>query len=98
MTIKMIFDMIGSGVNYHERHFLFDGWVDGKLDKNNPNAYVEYELFLAQPVLDWCEENNITDFTTESHRYAMQIIFIFNQLEDAMAFKLRWFHKRCKML
>lgn len=90
--------MIGSDVNYHERHELFDGWVNGKLDKNNPNAYVEYERFLAMPVFDWCEENNITEFSAESYKYAMQIVFIFKHIEDATAFKFRWFHKRCKML
>lgn len=98
MTTKLIFDIIGSEINHIARHNSFNQWIDGELDYENddaPNSYLNYEKHAAQPAIDWCYENDITDFIIDNAEYAMKIAFIFNDIEDAMAFKLRWWNKRC---
>ena len=87
---KIIFDIVKSEIDHISRHYTFNGWVNGKLDENDPNAYFKYELHAAQPAVNWCHDNHITDFTVEGANYAMRIAFVFKNAEDAVLFKLRW--------
>ncbi len=89
--IKVLFNIIDSEIDHIARHDLFKGWTSkGKLDyQNNPNAYFDYEKFLASPANEWCKEQNMI-FDIEDAEYAMRIAFLFVEDSDAMAFKLRW--------
>lgn len=78
--------MIGSEVHDNKRWSLFNVGVK---KQKNPNAYFEFELFCAKPVIEWCKQQNL-DFEIEDAHYAMQLAFIFRDETDAMAFKLRW--------
>lgn len=82
----MIFNMIGSEVHDNKRWSLFNVGLE---KQKNPNAYFEYELHCAKPVIDWCQQQNL-NFEIEDAHYAMQLAFIFKDETDAMAFKLRW--------
>jgi len=99
MTTTIIFDIVGSEIDHIKRQSSFKHWgADGKLtydDDDSPSSYFNYELHAAQPAIDWCHDNGIEDFTVENAKYAMQLAFIFKHIEDAMAFKLRWWNKRC---
>ena len=84
--IELIFNLIGSGIHDNKRWALFNVGLE---KKKNPDAYFDYELHCAKPVIDWCKQNNM-DFEIEDAHYAMQLAFIFKEDSDALAFKLRW--------
>ena len=84
--IELIFNLIGSGIHDNKRWALFNVGLE---KQKNPNAYFEYELHCAKPVIDWCKQHDM-DFEIEDAHYAMQLAFIFKEDSDALAFKLRW--------
>lgn len=92
MEYKILLNIIKSDIDHLERHKFYDKWTkEGKLDyDNNPNAYFEYVKFVADPAIKWCYDNKITKFNVKPGEYAMQLYFIFNKIEDAVAFKLKW--------
>ena len=92
MKHTILLNLVKSDINYHERHKFYDKWKEnGGLDyENNPNAYFDYVKFMADPAIKWCNENKITQFKIEKGNYAMQLFFVFNNIEDAVAFKLKW--------
>lgn len=86
----VILNIIESEIDHLGRHKTFTGWVNGKLDENDPDAYLKYELHAAQPAIDWCHDNNIVHFTVKGAEFAMRIAFVFKNVEDAVLFKMRW--------
>lgn len=92
MTTEVIFNIVKSEIDHRKELESFTDWNDkGELDgENNPNAYLEFDKHAARPAINWCIENNITDFSIEQGEFAMRIVFVFKYIEDAVAFKLRW--------
>lgn len=84
--IEVIFNLIGSEIHDTDQWKLYTGSFDKEKD---PNAYLNFELFCAKDVIEWCQRNNM-DFKVIDANYAMQIAFIFKEDSDALAFKLRW--------
>lgn len=83
------FNIIGSGIDTTDRHYMYKGWnSEGRLDDTS-EAYLDYYKFLAQPVVDWCEEHNMK-FEITNGEYAMRLIFNFEHAKDAIYFKTWW--------
>lgn len=95
---KVIFNLIGSSIDYHIRlkiyrevHPTVPQRKNGGLIMQGKKAgsYFHYVCWAAKPAIDWCHEQGL-DLKIRGGPYAMQLTFVFRNDIEAAQFILRW--------
>ncbi len=97
MTRKVIFNLIGSSIDYNTRaktyrsmHPNVPQTKDGRLIVGKKaGSYFHFVCWTAKPALDWCKEQDL-HIKIRGGPYAMQLTLVFRNDADAAQFILRW--------